>query len=94
MDVADEQEIAALEKRMQDFQRSCGWRLLMNEHVAVHRGADSIYVCLLYTSMLHIAQGTLVAFILLTILFYLRTERSYLYLVLNVLSYTCLLYTS
>lgn len=44
MDVDDEQEIAALEKRMQDFQRSCGWRLLMNEHVAVHRGADSIYV--------------------------------------------------
>ena len=44
MDVEDEQEIAALEKRMQDFQRSCGWRLLMNEHVAVHRGADSIYV--------------------------------------------------
>lgn len=44
MDVDDEQEIAAFEKRMQDFQRSCGWRLLMNEHVAVHRGADSIYV--------------------------------------------------
>ena len=44
MDVDDEQEIAALEKRMQDFQRSCGWHLLMNEHVAVHRGADSIYV--------------------------------------------------
>ena len=44
MDVDDEQEIAALEKRMQDFQRSCGWRLLMNEHVAVHRGADSIFV--------------------------------------------------
>lgn len=44
MDVDDEQEIAALEKRMQNFQRSCGWRLLMNEHVAVHRGADSIYV--------------------------------------------------
>ena len=39
-------------------------------------------------TMLHIAQGTLVAFILLTILFYLRTERSYLYLVLNVLPYT------
>ena len=38
--------------------------------------------------MLHIAQGTLVVFILLMILFYLRTERSYLYLVLNVLSYT------
>ena len=38
--------------------------------------------------MLHIAQGMLVVFILLTILFYLRTERSYLYLVLNVLSYT------
>lgn len=44
MDVDDKQEIAALEKRMQDFQRSCGWHLLMNEHVAVHRGADSIYV--------------------------------------------------
>ena len=38
--------------------------------------------------MLHITQGMLVVFILLTIFFYLRTERSYLYLVPNVLSYT------
>ena len=27
-----------------DHSGTCGWRLLMNEHVAVHRGADSIYV--------------------------------------------------
>lgn len=33
-----------MECRVQDFERSCGWRLLMNEHIKLHRGKASIYV--------------------------------------------------
>ena len=33
-----------MELRVQNFERSCGWRLLMNEHIVLHRGKDSIYV--------------------------------------------------
>ena len=33
-----------VEKKVQDFERSLGWRLLNNEHVVVRRGLDSIYL--------------------------------------------------
>jgi len=33
-----------LEKKVQDFERSLGWRLLNNEHVVIRRGQDSIYL--------------------------------------------------
>lgn len=40
----DEQEKRRIEQAVQRFERSLGWRLLMNEHVVLHRGGDSIYV--------------------------------------------------
>ncbi len=40
----DEQEKRQIELAVQQFERSLGWRLLMNEHVVLHRGGDSIYV--------------------------------------------------
>ena len=40
----DEQEKRQLEQAVQDFERSLGWRLLMNEHIVLHHGGDSIYV--------------------------------------------------
>lgn len=40
----DEQEKRQIELAVQRFERSLGWRLLMNEHVVLHRGGDSIYV--------------------------------------------------
>lgn len=44
VDTDDEQEKRQLEQAVQRFERSLGWRLLMNEHVVLHRGGDSIYV--------------------------------------------------
>ncbi len=44
MDVDDPKQIAALEREVQDFERSCGWQLLMNQHAVVRRDGDSIYV--------------------------------------------------
>ncbi len=44
MDVDDEAEKAAIEKRVQQTERDMGWRLLNNEHIVLHRGGDSIYV--------------------------------------------------
>lgn len=41
---ATAEEKGAIERQVQDFERSLGWRLLNNEHVIVHRGRDSIYV--------------------------------------------------
>lgn len=40
----DSLEGLAIEKRVKDFERSLGWRLLNNQHVVVRRGNDSIYV--------------------------------------------------
>lgn len=40
----DEQEKRQIEQAVQRFERGLGWRLLMNEHVVLHRGGDSIYV--------------------------------------------------
>ncbi len=44
MSVDDEQEIQAIEKRVQRIERDMGWRLLMNEHMVLRRGHDSIFV--------------------------------------------------
>lgn len=41
---ATAEEKGAIERQVQDFERSLGWRLLNNEHEIVHRGRDSIYV--------------------------------------------------
>ena len=41
---ATPEEIPRIEKEVQDFERSLGWKLLNNEHVVVRRGRDSIYV--------------------------------------------------
>lgn len=38
------EEKVKLEKAVQDFERSLGWRLLNNEHVTIHRGQDSIFL--------------------------------------------------
>lgn len=38
------EEKLVLERKVQDFERSLGWRLLNNEHVVVRRGQDSIYL--------------------------------------------------
>lgn len=38
------EEKKRIEKEVQDYERSLGWRLLNNEHVIVKRGVDSIYV--------------------------------------------------
>lgn len=40
----DEQEKLRIEQEVQRYERNLGWRLLMNEHVAIHRGKDSIFV--------------------------------------------------
>lgn len=46
MHIDDNDQLAKkeMELRVQNFERSCGWRLLMNEHIVLHRGKDSIYV--------------------------------------------------
>ena len=44
IDSIQAEEKGAIERQVQDFERSLGWRLLNNEHVIVHRGRDSIYV--------------------------------------------------
>jgi len=44
MDVDDEAEQRRIEERVQHIERGLGWRLLMNEHIVLHRGQDSIYV--------------------------------------------------
>ena len=41
---ATPQEKTVIERQVQDFERSLGWRLLNNEHVVVRRGQDSIYL--------------------------------------------------
>ena len=38
------EEKLKLEKTVQTFERSLGWRLLNNEHVTIHHGQDSIYL--------------------------------------------------
>ena len=40
----DSLEGVAIEKKVQDYERSLGWHLLNNEHLVVRRGNDSIYV--------------------------------------------------
>ena len=40
----DSLEGVSIEKRVQNFERSLGWRLLNNEHRVIRRGKDSIYV--------------------------------------------------
>ena len=41
---ASPMEKAEIERNVQDFERSLGWRLLNNEHVVIRRGQDSIYL--------------------------------------------------
>ena len=41
---ASPEERLVIERQVQDFERSVGWRLLNNEHEVVKRGKDSIFV--------------------------------------------------
>lgn len=41
---ATPEEAPKIEKEVQDFERSLGWRLLNNEHAVIRRGQDSIYI--------------------------------------------------
>ena len=41
---ADDEEKAASERGLQNFQRSLGWKLLMNESFVLRRGKDSIVI--------------------------------------------------
>lgn len=41
---AEPQDKQVIEREVQNFERSLGWRLLNNEHVVISRGQDSIYL--------------------------------------------------
>lgn len=44
LDDDEEAEKARIEAKVRQSEKEMGWRLLNNEHIALHRGADSIYV--------------------------------------------------